>query len=166
MSTARLAIGIFLILIGVSALFDLPLFRFLFPLLIIYIGIRILSGQRLETDDKAPRSTEDIINEVVIFSEMDKIIKSENFKGGKIVALFAGGRINLAQAVAAQDDIPLEVIVIFGGLKVIIPKGWKVKSEGVAIFGGYENKTSGGMSETIAHIKGSAIFGGVQIVSD
>jgi predicted membrane protein len=110
-------------------------------------------------------SNEDSINEVAIFSPINKIITSDNFKGGKIVMVFGGGRVDISQVKSTEKMIPLEIVAIFGGGKIIIPKGWKVNSQGTAIFGGYNSKIESGEGENILNINGAAIFGGVEITN-
>ncbi|MNT98375.1 hypothetical protein D3C72_2409480 [compost metagenome] len=57
---------------------------------------------------------------------------------------------------------------MFGGVKIIVPPSWEVKSDVVAIFGGLDDKRSiGPMNNTeprkILKIEGVTIFGGVEI---
>ncbi len=166
---ARIIIGILIIIIGLSALTGLSLFKFAFALILIIIGIRIISGGSWRDHhwDFSQKfvSNEDFLNEVVIFGPLRKTIKSENFKGGKIVAVFGGGEVDLSQVKAAEKTVNLEVVAVFGGGKIIIPKGWKVNSQGTAIFGGYNSRVESGDGEIVLNIKGAAIFGGVEIVN-
>jgi len=59
------------------------------------------------------------------------------------------------------------VIAIFGGIKIIIPPSWEVKSEVTAIFGGIDDKRALGQvieePRKMIIIKGVALFGGVDI---
>jgi hypothetical protein len=61
----------------------------------------------------------------------------------------------------------LDVVAIFGGVKIIIPPTWEVKSEVTAIFGGLDDKRAlmpyNGEERKIVIIKGIALFGGVDI---
>jgi hypothetical protein len=166
---AKIIIGILIIILGLSALTGLGLFKFAFALILIVIGIKIVSGgswggRQWDYGEKLV-SSEDFINEVVIFSPLLKSIKSENFKGGKIVVIFGGGEVDLSQVKTAEKIVNMEVVAIFGGVKIIIPKGWRVNSQGTAIFGGYNSKVEPGDGETVLNIKGAAIFGGVEIVN-
>jgi predicted membrane protein len=147
----------------------LALFKFAFALILIVIGIKMVSGKSWQDHywdlGQGFVSSEDFVNEVVIFSPLLKSIKSENFKGGKIVAIFGGGEVDLSQVKAAEKIVNMEVVAIFGGVKIIVPKGWRANSQGTAIFGGYNSKVEPGDGETVLNIKGAAIFGGVEIVN-
>jgi predicted membrane protein len=163
----RIIAGTILILVGISALFGVSLMKFALAFILIAIGVRILSGRRRHHWDfeSATATSEDLLNEVAIFSPVNKTVSSNNFKGGKIVMVFSGGKIDLSQAKTSEKNISLEVVAVFGGGKIIIPKNWKVNSQGTAIFGGYNNKVEAGSDEVVLNIKGAAIFGGIEIVN-
>ncbi len=77
--------------------------------------------------------------------------------------IFSGGKIDLSRAETADRDVNLEVVAVFGGGKIIIPKNWKINSQGTAIFGGYDSKAAAGSGEVTLNLKGTAIFGGVEV---
>ncbi len=165
MNIFRLVAAILLILLGISILTGASFFKYAFALLIIYIGLRLLLNTRPAGYGRTVDVSEDRIDEVIIFSAGNKLVKSGSFRGGRVASIFAGEQIDLSQVTAAENDIKLELTAIFGGIKVIVPKTWKVKSEGTAIFGGYDNKTGGAADGVVLMVKGTAVFGGVEIVS-
>lgn len=154
--------GIFLILIGLSALFEISLFKFAFAFILIALGIKILSGRGGNWGSRSV-SGEDYINEVAIFSPLFLNLRSTNFSGGKVVLIFGGGEIDLREVKTTYKDIKMEIVAIFGGCKLTVPKNWKVVSEGVGIVGGYNNKVLSEMSEVTLNLRGVAIFGGVDV---
>ncbi len=162
----RIIIGIFIILLGISALTGISLFNFFFALILIAIGIRILAGRKqgsVHWDEKSI-SHENDLNEVAVFSPLNKEVVSENFAGGKIVLIFAGGEVDLRKAKAAGKTVDLEIVAIFGGAKIMIPKEWTVNtSKNVAVLGGVSNETEKGTSDIVLNLKGAAIFGGLEI---
>jgi len=165
----RIIIGILIIVIGLSALIGVSLFKFAFALTLIIIGIRIITGVSWQRShwgrDRKATTTEDFLNEVAIFSPLDKTVRSEGFRGGKIVVVFGGGQIDISQVKAFEKNVNIELTAVFGGAKLIIPKNWRVNSQGVGIFGGYSNKAVAAEGETTLSIKGAAIFGGVEIIN-
>ena len=106
------------------------------------------------------------IDSVNVFSASKQHIYSKNFKGGDIVAIFGGCDLNLNQA-DIEGTINLDLIAIFGGVKIIVPPTWVVKSEITAVFGGVDDKRSvlpaTDAPVKILRIKGVALFGGVDI---
>ena len=159
--------GTILIIIGISAILGISLMRFLFAFILIAIGIKIIIGKKSNCwNFKQNKSTteENTLNEVNIFSSVNKLIKSDDFKGGKIVVIFSGGRIDLSQVKTSLRNIDLEIIAIFGGVELIVPKEWKINSQGNSIFGGYDIKVQGeNVGETTLNLKGHAIFGGIKV---
>lgn len=113
-------------------------------------------------------NTEDayIIDSVNFFSGAHQNIVSKNLKGGEIVSVFGGCDLNLTQA-NFEGSIVIEVVAIFGGVKIIIPPTWEVKNEVTAIFGGIDDKRAlmpyQGEVRKIVYLKGLALFGGVDI---
>nr|WP_068892328.1 LiaF domain-containing protein [Pedobacter panaciterrae] len=109
---------------------------------------------------------DDILDSVNVFGGSHQNVYSKNFKGGDVIAIFGGSDINLTQA-DFEGTIVLDVVAIFGGLKIVIPPSWEVKSEVTAIFGGMDDKRAMGQvidgPRKILLIKGVALFGGVDI---
>lgn len=108
----------------------------------------------------------DIIDSVNVFGGSHQNIYSKKFKGGEVIAVFGGADLNLTQA-DFEGTIRLDIVAIFGGVKIVIPPGWEVKSEVTAIFGGIDDKRSVGAAGSdprkILIIEGVALFGGVDI---
>ena len=111
-------------------------------------------------------SDHDVIDSVNVFSGAHQNIVSKNLKGGEIVSVFGGCDLNLTQA-NFEGTIVIDVIAIFGGVKIIIPATWEVKNEVTAIFGGIDDKRALMPYQTEARkvliLKGLAMFGGVDI---
>ncbi len=161
----RIIIGTLLVIWGLSALLGFSLFRFVFAVIVILIGVSIISGRRHWAAVSAPSSSdEDYINEVAVMSAVNKASKSAVFRGGRLVLVFAGGEIDLREAKAASKEIDLQVTSVFGGAKIVIPKNWRVNVQGTAIIGGFDSKAEAGTEATL-NLKGAAIFGGVEIIN-
>ena len=164
----KIIVGTILIVLGIGALFGISLGNFIWALILVAIGIRIILGKNHHFwDIKTTKSTtnEDSVNEVNIFSSADKKIKSENFKGGKIVMIFSGGKIDLSEVKTSEKNVDIEIVVLFGGGELIVPKGWKINSQGTSIFGGYTTKVEGEDALITLNIKGVAIFGGIKVIN-
>lgn len=113
---------------------------------------------------------QDYIDEVAIFGGGKKIITSENFKGGKITAIFGGMDIILTQSKLAEGIVEIEVFAMFGGWTLVVPPTWQVKTDVVAIFGGITDKRMIGPESARDNtqqlvVKGLVMFGGGEIKS-
>lgn len=108
----------------------------------------------------------DVLDSVNVFSGSHQNIYSKNFKGGEVIAVFGGCDLNLTQT-DFEGSIVIEVVAIFGGVKIIVPPSWEVKSEVTAVFGGMDDKRAVGpandQSKKTLIINGVALFGGVEI---
>ena len=112
----------------------------------------------------------DYIDEISIFSGGEKIITSQDFKGGKITSIFGGSEINLLNSQLSSGTNYIDVFTLFGGSVLIVPSHWNVKVDMVAIFGGFADKRdfkSEGLDkdEPELYIKGVTLFGGGEIKS-
>jgi predicted membrane protein len=175
-----LIVGIILILIGISALTGIPFFGFLFAVVLIAIGIRMIARRSVHSgwhwDDydhdhdynhdhtHKPASSERSIDEVAIFSPFNKSYTTEHFKGGKIVMVFSGGEVDLTQAKADGSEIHLEVSSVFSGVRITVPKDWKVKSTANVFLGNVDTSAAqGGDSTATLHLHGEAVFGEIEV---
>jgi len=168
MSTGQLFIGLLFLAIGLSSLTNIDIFHYVWPVIFIFIGIRILIGRRIyrRRTHGFRNIQENSLNEVSVFSGTGKRIESDAFTGGKMVAIFSGTEVDLTHVKMKGKTAELQLVAIYGGIKVVVPKGWRVISEGVGVLGGFSNNTTG-HSETSPTLTmtGAAIFGGVEIVN-
>jgi len=161
--------GSIMILIGSISL--LPEF---WPIVLVAIGIYILlkqtkTGERITKgfSDKSS-SLADSIDELFIFSGGTKIIQSQNFKGGKITAIFGGGEIDLLDCKLSEGVVNLNVTCIFGGATIIVPKEWKVDINVTPILGAFADSRVMDPNRvydenSIFKINGESIFGGGEV---
>ncbi len=103
-----------------------------------------------------------------VFGGVHQTVFSKNFKGGKISAVFGGADINLTQA-DFTGSVMLDINAAFGGIKLIVPPNWAIKSNITPVFGNVEDKrmsiAEGGVDQKVLILQGSVMFGGVEIRS-
>lgn len=92
---------------------------------------------------------------------------SPNFTKASATAIFGGVELDLTEAVIAGNEAILDCFAAFGGIDIKVPTNWKVISNGIPLFGGFENKTVNFQNppaeEKRLIIKGMAVFGGIDI---
>ncbi len=163
----RVVLGLFLIIIGVNFWLGINLWSIFWPLVLIFIGLMILlrPPEKSNWDRETVVSEEDKIDEVVIFWGIDKKVRSENFRGGKIVTVFGAGKLDLSEAKMKEESVEMEVAAVFGGIEIIVPRDWSVSSSGAGVFGGFDNKAVTPKEKITGKMKieGAAVFGGVTI---
>lgn len=171
--------GLLLLAIGSLFLadryFDLPynLFTIFWPVIIIIVGIGIIFSNAFSSLTFRRRSPDhvttdgDFIDDAAIFGGSERSVHSLNFRGGKIVSIFGGSKIDLTQCQLAPGDNILEMTAIFGGSTLVVPNDWNIKVEVVNIFGGFTDKRNHlnvDYNKTLI-IKGASIFGGGELKS-
>jgi len=119
------------------------------------------------TNDKTANNN-DIIDVTAIFGGSTQTVYSKNFQGGDIMAIFGGADIVMTQA-DFHETVSLDVTAVFGGIKLIVPQNWAIKSNVTALFGSVEDKRShlmplSEMTKTLI-LDGTALFGGIEIKS-
>jgi predicted membrane protein len=81
--------------------------------------------------------------------------------------MFGGVGIDLRQAGIRGDSAVIDVTSMFGGVEFKVPTNWIVVGHVFALFGGFGNKTVQPSADMPGvkrlYIKGSAMFGGVEV---
>jgi len=167
MSQGRFIVGLIIILLGINILFDLSLVKILFSLFVIWLGVRVLTGNQGKWSvESKTRMHEDILKRVILFSKFDTKLVSQNFKKAELVTVFGASDVDLSEVKTKQASVDLECVAVFGALKLRVPKDWSVASEGVGMIGVFTNQAKPPQKKAVtASLKGVAIFGGVNIVN-
>jgi predicted membrane protein len=110
----------------------------------------------------------DRVNIDAVFSGVNRRLMTKNFQGGKITAAFGGVDLDLSQA-DFTGVVTIQVDIIFGGVKLIVPPHWDIRTEVSNIAAGLEDKRffrDGGVDTSkVVVLKGTILFGGLEIKS-
>ncbi len=171
------------ILTGIGAVLTLPRVfpdididgKLIAGIVIIAVGIELIfrsTGYRSKSffGKTGEKLSNDYVDDVAIFGGGEKVISSNNFKGGNITAIFGGSEIDLTSCKLAEGNNVLNITAIFGGSTIIVPKDWNVLLSVTPIFGGFSNKTRREPNLVVDEsrtliVKGVAMFGGGEIKS-
>ena len=109
----------------------------------------------------------DYFDITTVFGGSKRKVFSKNFKGGETTCIFGGSEIDLSQS-DIQGNVVIDVVQIFGGVKIILPANWQLKSDITAVLGGVDDKrnvpTSYSPDKKVI-MTGFVMFGGVEIKS-
>jgi len=165
-------IGIFLLLKGALHHIDPSIPEIgLLPIIFIALGIYIIMNHRRRgggATDKHDLFKKDLLDDVSIFGGGSKIVSSDNFRGGNITSVFGGSEINLTGCKLAEGDQIIDVLLIFGGTTIVVPRDWNVIVNVTSILGGFSDKrirdpgVIPDQSRTL-YLKGLAMFGGGEV---
>ncbi len=165
-----MAVGAFFLIPHIfQETFDINMF---WPSIFIIIGVIFIFSKRRGWNaiSISPQVGDDYIDYVHIFSGGERKIVSDNFRGGKVTAIFGGTEIDLTKAKLAPGRSELEIACIFGGATIIVPDDWNVKIDVVPILGGFGDSRKLNLGRTVDTsrqfvIKGAVVFGGGEVKS-
>lgn len=150
--------------------FDIEIGPYLLPTLFVFGGLYMIFRPRpKEWTADTTLNSDDVIDSTAVFGGNKVNVLSKSFKGGEVSTFFGGTDVNLTQA-DFQGTAVLQSSTAFGGIKLLVPAHWNIKSEIICIFGGIDDKrpqAKEGMTDpnkTLV-LKGTCIFGGVDIKS-
>jgi hypothetical protein len=176
-------LSLFMIGLGVLLLLDqLGKLSFeigdLWPLVIIVIGFNIIrhhtSGHAIRSKclDKVKNRhsatsagiDKDFLNISSILGGGEYKFNNKNLKGGKLTAIMGGGEIDLRECSMEASYIEINVFILMGGYKLIIPPDWNTIIQASPLLGGIEHKTNNiedPKKEIV--ITGTIIMGGLEL---
>jgi predicted membrane protein len=147
-------------------------YNMFWPSIFIIIGVIFIVTKRKGWNPVASTGIvgDDFIDYVNVFSGGERQIVSENFRGGRISAVFGGMELDLTKAKLATGRNELEIACVFGGATLIVPDDWNISIEVTPVLGGFSDsrklipgRTSDPTKQLV--IKGAVVFGGGEIKS-
>ena len=113
-------------------------------------------------------SNGDFLDVTSVMSNSQRIVTSKNFRGGDITCFMGGAEINLTQA-DITGSVVMDVTTVMGGIKLIVPPNWEVKSKINTFLGGVEDKrqVQGKIIDfnKVLVLEGTAFMGGIELRS-
>ena len=147
-------------------------YNMFWPSIFIIIGVIFIASKRKGFNSVTSKGIigDDYVDYVNVFSGGERQIVSENFRGGRISAVFGGMELDLTKAKMAPGRNELEIACVFGGATIIVPDDWYVTIDVTPILGGFSDsrKLSPGRSTEMSKqlvIKGAVVFGGGEVKS-
>jgi predicted membrane protein len=147
-------------------------YNMFWPSIFIIIGVIFIFTKRRGWNavSTTAMTGDDYIDIVNVFSGGERQIVSENFRGGKISAVFGGTELDLTKAKLAPGRNELEIACIFGGATFIVPDDWNISIAVTPVLGGFTDSRKLIPGRTVDPtrqlvIKGAVVFGGGEIKS-
>lgn len=151
-----------LVLLQNLAVVDVDVWQIIWPSILIAAGLSfVLRGSFMRPQPVSGKSSDISL----AFSGVESVNKSSDYTGGKINVAFGGVELDLREAKIKNDSATLEIFVAFGGVEIRVPKDWDVRTNGLPLFGGWEDTTAKptGKKPPVLEISGTCMFGGVEI---
>ena len=140
------------------------------PLILIIIGGSMLL-ERLGVQVPGPfmhSADESEVNILSIFNGPEHQLSSASFRGGETTAIFGGIDLDLRNATVTTPPAHINTFAMFGGIDIIVPQTWTVRSDVLGIFGGSDDERDekpAVQESPDLIVSGFAMFGGVTIKS-
>lgn len=161
-----LALGVFF---AIDDWFDIDVSIWsLWPLGLVFIGIYLIGRNKSSIEVLDQPNEGNTIEDTAIFSGGDKVITSQDFKGGTLTAMFGGSNIDLTTSNISSTPAVVDVFFMFGGSKIRVPHNWQVEFKVLNLFGGLSDKrqfTQNPDGQKKLIIKGLIIFGGSEVTN-
>ncbi|WP_294132878.1 LiaF transmembrane domain-containing protein [uncultured Clostridium sp.] len=172
-----------LVILGLILLFDALdiissdiMWKLVFPLILVIIGISILtsffrSGTKKNIEDEEYTKSKSYKYDSTQYPRYTAILgggdyknNTEDLKGVVAEAILGGLEIDLRDA-KITEDIVLELTAVLGGIDIYIPDDVRVEIiSGVPVLGGFEHKINrNALSGPKVRIKYTAVLGGIEI---
>lgn len=172
-----------LVILGLILLFDALdiissdiMWKLVFPLILVIIGISILtsffrSGTKKNIEDEEYTKSKAYKYDSTQYPRYTAILgggdyknNTEDLKGVVAEAILGGLEIDLRDA-KITEDIVLELTAVLGGIDIYIPDDVRVEIiSGVPVLGGFEHKINrNALSGPKVRIKYTAVLGGIEI---
>lgn len=168
--------GVVLIAVGgIFLLEDLDIldawnfWQLFWPGLIIFAGVYLIMrrGNRRGESGEEGYSV-DYIDDFALFGGRGITVNSQDFKGGKVTALFGGSEIDLRNADLHPGTKVVDIFAMFGGTTLIVPPEWTIHIDVVSLLGGFGDNRASALKvvpnkDKLLVIKGFVMFGGGEI---
>lgn len=173
---AVVIVGLILLLDELDIVSNRIIWRLIFPLILVIIGISIITSF-FKGEDKKNIDTNDYSKSKAYKYDLNQYPKytailgggnyknnTEGLKGVVVESILGGLEIDLRDA-KITEDIVLDLTAILGGIEIFIPDNVRVEIvSGVPILGGFEHKINrNAISGPKVKIKYTVVLGGIEI---
>lgn len=168
-SLIGLCIGVFLLLCCQDVIGFGMMWKLLFPVIIVIVGIKLIVGSvwnanRIESLKQIQTENGNVVSKATVFSGDILNFSGEVFQGARLNAVFGGLDCDLRGAQIDQDCL-IDASAIFGGIDIYVPANVNVSVSSNSFLGGVANKAPDFHDENAptVYIRGNCVFGGVDV---
>lgn len=144
------------------------MFRFVFRLVkyVFFAAVATAGAAKLLLTSRADRDTEEL-DMVTAFEGTSLVSVADPFYGGRVLGMFSGTTLDLRRATPAPTGIHLDLALWCAGLQVVVPVGWRVRSDTNFVMSSLSDltATTADPDVPVLHLSGVAVMSGVQVVS-
>ena len=167
-----LSLGFYFLLPDIFGIHNVTISQ-IWPAALIIVGVLLVRGiSKKEDKKKTPinleKSMDGYIENTVLFGGDSKKVSSYNFKGGQISVICGGLEMDLTNCTLSKEANVITVNVMFGGLSLMVPREWNVRSEAIPVMAGIEDEINSYKDHYVDPaaeliIRGNVFMGGLEI---
>jgi hypothetical protein len=165
--TILTAAGAFLLLFTTDIVHE-NAWDYAWPAAIILAGVAIIahwSGRTIALPSDA--ASDDVVRSTALFAGPKLTNAAQTFRGGWLTAIFGGVTLDLRSARPVPEGASVNATVAFGGIEILVPRGWRIDVRSTPIFGGVDDKTDHSIPPAAdaptLRIDAVVVFGGVEV---
>ncbi|MCT4615688.1 MAG: cell wall-active antibiotics response protein [Marinifilaceae bacterium] len=165
------------VLIMIGSLFLLPkifefavnLHKFLWPSLFVLLGgLIIFKHMKYKNMIKMQKDLNNYLNEFIILGGRERIVRSNNFQGGKTTAILGGLDLDLTEVDIKDDIVVIEASAFLGGCSFVVSPDWDVRVSTLQFIGGVTDRRVVSPMNKDKKVKkliisGAVILGGIEV---
>lgn len=127
------AAGVVLLLDRLDVL-DVSVWDYLWPVAVILIGLGITFGAAARSEQ------EDRITAIAFWWGTQRRSRTRRFRSASLTAIMGGVELDLRDA-DIEGSARIDVFTFWGGVEIKVPRTWQVRTSGLPLLGGWEDKT-------------------------
>lgn len=139
---------------------------YVWPVAVVLAGLAVLANWRGRAIPGGAHP-EDVIRTTAVLGGSEVASADPAFRGAWLTAILGGVVLDLREATPAPEGASVNATAAFGGVDLIVPRGWRLVIRSVPVFGGVEDKTDHtappAAGAPVLHVDAVSIFGGVSI---
>jgi predicted membrane protein len=162
--------GVGMVVLGVLFLLHnlgLLHFRQLWPIFLLLLGASMVLKAFRGRETSRVDTLTDASSTLSAFAVMGGVRRgtnSQDFQHGDAFAMMGGCEIDLSQASMRGEAAVFDTFAMMGGIVIRVPEDWAVENQGLALLGGFEDKTRRPLdAKKRLVLTGFALMGGVEV---
>lgn len=162
--------GVGMLILGVLFLLhNLGLLRFkqLWPIFLLLLGASLVWKSMKARGTGPSEALTDASSSLSAFAVMGGVRRGTNtqdFQRGDAFAVMGGCEIDLSQASMRGETAVFDIFAMMGGVVIRVPEDWAVENQGLALLGGFEDKSRRPLdAKKRLVLRGFALMGGVEV---
>lgn len=158
-----------LLLLFTTGVLDEDAWDYVWPAALIVVGLAVIARWRGRSVP-AGVAEGDLVTSTAVFGGSELASNDQALRGGALTAVFGGITLDLREARPADDGAVINATAVFGGVDLLVPRGWRITVRSLPVFGGLDDKTDRSAPPApdapSLHVDAVSIFGGVSLKHD